>query len=104
MIFRGGVCGLPYPGRLLAGVGLTPGVFGLALAPYVIHARLMGGFLPRRQFAANVRSPGFRDTFAPAAESAGGDAVLVEGIPTGIVAGLPVAGEAMQLSVRFNRF
>ena len=44
----------------------------------------------------------FRKSAAPVAESSGGNSVIMQNIPTRVVAGLAVAGEAMQLAIWFD--
>src|SRR3977135_1758436 len=99
MILRGRPGGLPDQCRFLAGLNLALGVFGLSRSPHGLHARPVRGFLLRGQPAANVRPPSLGKPAAPVAESSGGNAVIMENIPARIIAGLPVAREAMQLAV-----
>jgi hypothetical protein len=53
----------------------------------------------RRELAVNIRTPGLVNAAAEIAECTGWNSVEVENVPSGLVAGVAVAREAVKLAV-----
>src|SRR3990172_5744101 len=91
---------LPDRRCLLRAPGISPGFFRFALAPHRLYTRPVCCLFGRREIAPDFGAPGLADSAAPIAEATSRNAIIVQRIPSGIVAALAVAGEPPQLAVR----
>src|SRR5262249_16307386 len=70
--------------------------------PHPVHPVTVPGLLLWRERPVDLGPPGLRNTGSPVAECSSWDPISVKDIPSRIVSGISVTGEAMQPAVRLN--
>src|SRR5690606_19789432 len=89
----------PYLSGTRRGLSVPSGFLLLSSSAHRLNALAVHAPLLGRELATEVGAPRFRNTGAPAAERARGDAVVVQDVPAAVIASPTVCREAMQRSV-----